>query len=248
MDQRLEQGLFDNYPVLYKYTNSEAATEEFDSAPPITYDGIVCDDGWYTLLNVLSSVLESINDSRDEPIHALQLKEKHGSLRITTTDHPPEAEGIIQTIRALSRLTCERCGTTDGAQPHHNGGGPKTLCEPCALDWQNIDDEIEIWQFTMECFKCETETPVVYPQQLGGNHGGTWETVGPILKNKSYCSVQQHFSNVQKKLVWGNTCRNCGAYQGNYYVYEAAQEYVQQADGWYPLADFDCIDIIERTK
>lgn len=247
MDEKLERVLFDNYPLLYPYTNPNTTPSDPNTTPEIAHKGIDCGNGWYPLIDFLSRTLEKTNNEREDTIQAIQVEEDDGRLVFLTDTQTPSSEKMISMIEVLASMTCEQCSTMNGVQQHKKNSTTKTLCESCALDWRDVDTEVEIWRFTTNCHKCDTPTPVVYPRGLGGVHGGTWDTVGPELSTKPYCTIEQIYSNVQEQLVWGNICQSCGAYQGNYYIYEEAIEKVEQANGWYPLHDFDCVDIISRS-
>lgn len=245
MNSQLENILFDTYSTLFAAVTDETVTDS-DSPPPIAKNGIDCDDGWYRIILHLCESLATINETlEDRLIHITALQTYRGILFVKTTDRPQQAALVIEFAQRLSSDTCELCGTTTGAQVHTSGTNThKTLCEQCSIGWKDTETDIEIWRFSMNCHRCNADTPVVYPRGLGGNHGGTWDTVGECLTQKPYCTVEQVYSSVQDQFVWGNMCESCGAYQGNFYVYQAAMETVEQANGWYPISDFDCIDIV----
>jgi hypothetical protein len=79
--------------------------------------------------------------------------------------------------------------------------------------------EITVWTFKMECFDCEEDTVVWYPEVVGSNNGGTWEPVGSKLAEREASPIEQFYSETQEREVWGNACEHCGVYIGNFYVH-----------------------------
>lgn len=248
MNPQFESVLFQEYPQVYEYADGDYMGHGDGGPAPIAVDGIACEDGWFRLVNELSASIERYNERVKETAHIVAVKEKFGGLRVNTDILPDRIEATVKFAEKVSQRVCERCGEMESAQPHTKQGCRKTLCEPCALDWKGVGEEIEIWQFPIDCHECGEETLVVYPRGVGGEHGGSWVSVGEELSDRAYCSVEQVYSSVQKQFVWGNTCLSCGAYQGNYYVYEAANGYVDSVGDWLPTQQFDCIDELTRKK
>lgn len=251
MDETLEAALKDNYPTFFDLLNDPPDDADEDTAvPTISSYGIECDDGWYRLIDAVSSQVELyFNNSPDQPtVKAVQVKEKLGGLRVYT-DTDGDAEGLrylTHLVEHLSKHTCELCGDMGSTRVRKNvGPRVKALCDEHYYEKRSIPDTLDIWQFEMDCFKCEETTSVVYPEPLGGPDGGSWSAVGPELSTKDYCSIEQIYSDTQKQFVWGNRCEHCNVYIGNYFVWSAARE--QFADNWSEAPGFDRVDTLAHS-
>lgn len=253
MDESLESRLYEQFPEVFRYSDMERAVDELEGTAPISVDGIQCDDGWYRVIRSLAASISSENDRyrSDEDgkiVSVVQLKEKFGGLRVYLTHQPDFVRGAVRTAERMAEQTCELCGATEGnVRRHDNSGWMKTVCESCAMEWKDVDREVPIWKFTMDCHNCGEETDVVYPYGIGGSHGGSWGSVGAQLAQASYCNVKQVYSDTQDSMVWGNVCEHCGAYQGNYFVYEAAVE-LGKKHNWREFGDeFIKVDTLTRS-
>lgn len=115
MKKELEDQLHLDYPRLY--------------ATKISLD---CGDGWFALIDLLSSHLEEyildLPKDLDNQIHVEQCKEKYGGLRFYLTHETPKMQGAISLAEGLSLRTCEKCGHPGRSR---NGGWIKTLCDAC---------------------------------------------------------------------------------------------------------------------
>jgi len=128
MKQELQNRLFAKYPRLYQDRNK-------DMTQTAMCWGIECGDGWYTLLDCLSSVIEEHveNETLNNPTKehypvASQVKEKYGGLRFYTTTCDPYIDGAIRVAEKLSYSICEMCGKPGILNKH---GWMRTLCEEC---------------------------------------------------------------------------------------------------------------------
>lgn len=119
MDEELEQQLIEEYPDLYE-------------------DDFVfeCEDGWYDLIEAVSSTL----DKNCSSTTVNQIKEKHGQLRIYTGtprdeskpfDEGAIANGITELAREMSTNICERCGSTDDVEGVQRGNRYMVRCRDC---------------------------------------------------------------------------------------------------------------------
>lgn len=79
--------------------------------------------------------------------------------------------------------------------------------------------EPDEYQWESECWQCGEETVVVWPR---GTHLDS--EVGERLAEQTEYNVQKVFSKSLNKEVWGNTCNNCEAYQGNHFIRREALE------------------------
>lgn len=78
MNKQLETKLFKAYPDIFINKNNN--TKHTQTPYPICH-GIECDDGWFDLIKSLCNKLDLIRKVTGIKIHALQIKEKFGSLR-----------------------------------------------------------------------------------------------------------------------------------------------------------------------
>jgi hypothetical protein len=85
--------------------------------------------------------------------------------------------------------------------------------------------EIPIYKWKHECWKCGKENDIVsYNFIFMYNHSiGDIEEIDRELM-KIYPFVKEVYSYTQKRMVIGNTCIHCGAYQGNFFVIEEMLE------------------------
>jgi len=105
--------------------------------------------------------------------------------------------------------------------------------------------EIEIWQFEISCWKCDSEISVVYPRNAGGLIG-QWGIVGESLTDKDYCNVEQTHSKTRGWDVYQNLCTDCGAHQGNHDIHEAVYGDVAGYQSWEKARElYDVVDVIE---
>lgn len=97
--------LVTHFPILYGAHNPD--TEE-DNIPSFYFE---CEDGWYSIIYDLSEAIEEYNNlNPNEIVHAVQVKEKFGSLRFYVDEAPREIYNIIDDTEAKSHKICELCG------------------------------------------------------------------------------------------------------------------------------------------
>ena len=243
MDTILEESLKDNYPTVFEHLNEG----DYDDTPTptIALYGIQCDDGWFRLIESLAYQVHRLNErSDDEPIRAVQVKEKFGGLRFYTDTSSDALWPLVQYAGRISKQTCELCGDMGSTRVRTDLVRHKALCDEHYYDSRDIPEQIDIWKFETECFSCEEACSVVYPRPLGGPDGGSWSAVGEELSKKDYCTVERIYSDTQKMFVWGNRCTSCSTYQGNYFVTKEAEER-GKLTRWQSTADFERVDTIQ---
>jgi hypothetical protein len=77
--------------------------------------------------------------------------------------------------------------------------------------------DIAVLEWSTECWKCGSETPVVWPEEAHlDSH------FGEELGSSDGTNVERVYSNSQDREVWGNVCEHCDAYQGNHYIEKEA--------------------------
>ncbi len=79
--------------------------------------------------------------------------------------------------------------------------------------------DIPIYRWLRECWRCHKETAVVtyYFAVAYDYHIGDIEKIDQELM-RQYIFVKKVFSNTMDKEVIANTCVNCGALQGNWFI------------------------------
>jgi len=133
MKKELELKLVEKYPTLYQRYGG-------DMRKTCMHWGFEHGDGWYNLIDELSSKLEPFG------IITEQVKEKFGGLRFYC-DYPKHlSEKDINKIieikniyENLSYHTCEKCGKPGEVR---RGGWIQTLCDECDKPkYDNLDKE-----------------------------------------------------------------------------------------------------------
>jgi hypothetical protein len=122
----LERKLVDKYPKLFT---------DFGGSPSrsLIAFGFECGDGWFDLLDTLCTqllALEPVDEGEGiQPLRAVQVKEKYGTLRFYVGHASDEAFALINFAEALSARICETCGNRGRTR---GTGWLKTLCDSCA--------------------------------------------------------------------------------------------------------------------
>lgn len=107
MSPELDERLCKRFPLLY-------ADRHADMSGTCMCWGFECGDGWYEIIERLSSKLEKAiaalpAEERGE-YRAVQVKEKYGTLRFYMTAETREMEKCIVDAERESAFTCEACG------------------------------------------------------------------------------------------------------------------------------------------
>jgi len=101
--------------------------------------------------------------------------------------------------------------------------------------------EIELWMWYKECWKCGEETPVVWisPYSVVGGFNVDPNSFRELPKRISeiYPFFKLTYSKTMGENVYGNVCVNCGAYQGNWFVWKELLEIAYEPD-----------EIVEKRK
>ena len=118
MKQELDDRLVKKYPNLY-------ADRHGNMRDTLMCFGFECGDGWYNLLDELSSKLEPLileyrkNNPEDDCFpRAVQVKEKFATLRFYMTSATDEMYKIITEYENRSAATCEHCGAKGKVRKH----------------------------------------------------------------------------------------------------------------------------------
>ena len=120
--------LIGRYPILYQ-----------GHTWPITQNlmafGFECGDGWFRLIDQLSSDITAIDNLDGTTTIAVQVKEKYGGLRFYVSGGTEAIFEAIDKAEELSLKTCEVCG-----EPGHQQGTGwiYTMCDKC---WEKHEKE-----------------------------------------------------------------------------------------------------------
>jgi len=100
--------------------------------------GFECDDGWFTLIDELSTTIDRIleqDKSLADCFIVTQVKEKFGTLRFYTSPTPDSIHWVTEFAEAMSAYICESCGNP--GEPN-DSGWIKTLCNSCRSQNESI--------------------------------------------------------------------------------------------------------------
>lgn len=135
MNAQLEHQLRDKYPDLFVDLYG-------DPTQTCMAWGLECDDGWYTILDVLCRQIQHHQQwnmpKHLHPVVLEQVKEKFGTLRFYYRGGDDTISGLVQMAEAMSAKTCELCGQPGRV---HGGHWLKTLCDQHADKLGYYDDE-----------------------------------------------------------------------------------------------------------
>lgn len=135
MNAKLEHQLRDKYPDLFVDLYG-------DPTQTCMAWGLECDDGWYTILDVLCRQIQHHQQwnmkKHLHPVVVEQVKEKFGTLRFYYRGGDDTIAGLVQMAEAISGKTCERCGQTGRVRGGH---WLKTLCDEHAEQLGYYDNE-----------------------------------------------------------------------------------------------------------
>jgi len=95
--------------------------------------GVCVEEGWFPILFLLcEKIREEAGKDSTVDFKFLQIKEKFGLLRIYGSGGNQAIYGLIDKAETDSSQVCERCGSTDDAQPLPTPTGwIKTHCKAC---------------------------------------------------------------------------------------------------------------------
>ena len=120
MKQELETKLKEKYPQLLE---------------KVAY--FECDNGWYDVIDQMcylvdddAKVQRRLNAEFESP-YFVQIKEKFGVMRAYAYDSNDYARGVIAMSEAMTRRTCEACGSIG---KERNNRWIRVLCDPCQND------------------------------------------------------------------------------------------------------------------
>ena len=121
MKPELDKLLCERYPKLF--ANRHARVHE-----SLMCFGFECGDGWFDLIDVLCSTIQSYLDSNPSKtqVVVVQVKEKFGTLRFYTEGHDKFVQGMIWMAESMSGRICEVCGNPGEVR---DGGWIKTRCD-----------------------------------------------------------------------------------------------------------------------
>ncbi len=149
MKAELQAELLRRYPKFFRKPGmrlvdpefaSDAATSLMDDTAPFDVHGIECGDGWFALIDGLSSacekeidVLIGQNVAKESWPRVAQIKEKMGGLRFYVNG--PLSDPLWAQIRQAENIeslrTCESCGAPG---KRRDGRWRHTYCDPCEVE------------------------------------------------------------------------------------------------------------------
>ncbi|MDP2692429.1 MAG: hypothetical protein Q8O88_02175 [bacterium] len=123
MSPELDKKLCDKYPKLLKQRNQPGTYMSF---------GVMCDDGWFFLLDKLFGHIKSYAkyNLENSKVEIAGVKEKFSTLRIFVDGGDDRIQGMVSHTEYLSAFVCETCGTTKNVGQTHKGW-LKTICLDC---------------------------------------------------------------------------------------------------------------------
>lgn len=135
MKEELERKVFEKYPDLY------ATKDESGKPTDKPCVGFSHGDGWYDIIDGLSSTIRHITKYHPERkklspqefeekygLRVVQVKEKFGGLRYYVDNSSPEIEAAIMMAESMSFRTCEFCGNRGSCR---SDAWIRTLCDEC---------------------------------------------------------------------------------------------------------------------
>lgn len=150
MNEANTQKMYADFPRLYRYRFDEMSTMRY---------GFIVNDGWFDLVYKLSADIEAearklgLDPSSDSWPAALQVKEKHGSLKFycavgeQESELQPEQRGALLSFRPMPNNAAIRALITEAEKQS------LTICEGCGVP-ASLREE-GWWRVT--CDACEAE-------------------------------------------------------------------------------------------
>jgi ribosomal protein S27E len=121
MSPELDAALCSKYPKIFRLRST-------DKNSSFTNFGFECHDGWYSLIDVLCTQIQShVDDKGIAQIEARQVKEKFGGLRFYHTSGDDVVFSLVSFAESMSEVTCEICGRQ--AIPCVANGWVATRCD-----------------------------------------------------------------------------------------------------------------------
>ena len=125
MNADLENKLLEKYPRLF-------ADHKKPPAESLMCYGCDHGDGWFFIIDSMCRCIQQHTEKSESQYKFLQVKEKFGGLRVYDTGGDEYTSGIIDMAEAISRRTCEVCGSP--GKLNSSGLWVKTLCESHASE------------------------------------------------------------------------------------------------------------------
>jgi hypothetical protein len=153
MNKEKQKILVEKYPDFFKYYMDRVARY------PLMF-GIECDDGWFTLLDILMGNIKNHLhwNCEDKTFNITQIKEKFGGLRFYYQGGDERIDGMVHMAESMSYHLCEFCGTT------HNVGQTEGWIVVCCKDCFDAGKtKGEVWKSNEDLEKDRKNTEDVGP-------------------------------------------------------------------------------------
>lgn len=122
-----------------KLVNKYWIYSEREGLYPFPMFGFECGDGWFNLIDELSSkickMIEDNHPDLKETFMVTQVKEKYGTLSFYVSSAYDDIFDLIDEYESLSAHICESCGKAGELRNH--GGWYITLCDEHYEQWIN---------------------------------------------------------------------------------------------------------------
>ena len=128
MNQKNEEYLFERYPVLYQGHRWPITTN-------LLPFGIETGNGWFRLIDQLSSDITELDKREGSQTIAVQVKEKFGGLRFYIEGGTDAVMEAIDKAEEESLKTCELCGEPGSLR---GVGWVSTMCDKC---WAGVQEK-----------------------------------------------------------------------------------------------------------
>ena len=144
MRKDLDDKLTKDFPNLYRHRHDP------NNRHGLRY-GFACGNGWYPLIRRVSSKLEKLilqlPENKRKFYHAVQVKQKFGTLRLYMYDRTKEMRELIESAESESMHVCEICGRK-GVLRDEPGQWVTTTCDE-HIDmrhWRDVESQDINWK------------------------------------------------------------------------------------------------------
>jgi len=76
-----------------------------------------------------------------------------------------------------------------------------------------------VYVFEDRCWRCGENISLAYVERVPDDEREIGDEGLEVIEGKPYANVQKVYSKTLERDVWGNICPECGAYQGNFFLF-----------------------------